>query len=47
MNAIEAQDLLRSGWALDLVGVGLWMVCLYTIVLWALGIPLDIPAWAL
>jgi sodium-dependent dicarboxylate transporter 2/3/5 len=44
---IDAKDLLKSGWALDLIGVALWMVCLYTIVLWALGIPLDIPAWAL
>ncbi|MFA7197942.1 MAG: DASS family sodium-coupled anion symporter [Methanoculleus sp.] len=44
---IDAKDLLRSGWALDLVGVGLWMICLYTVVLWALGIPFDIPAWAL
>ena len=44
---IEAKDLLRSGWALDLIGVALWMICLYTIVLWALGVPLEIPAWAL
>jgi len=44
---IEAKDLLRSGWALDIIGVALWMICLYTIVFWALGLPLDLPAWAL
>jgi sodium-dependent dicarboxylate transporter 2/3/5 len=44
---INAGDLLRSGWALDIIGVVLWIICLYTIVLWALGVPLDIPAWAL
>ncbi len=44
---IDAKDLLKSGWALDLIGVGFWMICLYTIVFWALGVPLDIPAWAL
>lgn len=44
---ISARDLLRSGWALDIIGVALWMICLYTIVLWALGVPLEIPAWAL
>ena len=44
---INARDLLRSGWALDIIGVVLWIICLYTIVLWALGVPLDIPAWAL
>ncbi|MDK2916513.1 MAG: solute carrier family 13 (sodium-dependent dicarboxylate transporter), er 2/3/5 [Euryarchaeota archaeon] len=43
---ISARDLLRSGWVLDLIGVGIWMVCLYTIVLWAIGVPLDLPAWA-
>ncbi len=44
---INAKDLLRSGWVLDIIGVVLWMICLYTIVLWALGLPLDLPAWAL
>ncbi len=44
---INAKDLLRSGWALDILGVVLWIICLYTIVLWALGVPLELPAWAL
>ncbi len=44
---IDAKDLLKSGWALDLIGVGLWTFFLFTVVLWAIGIPLDLPAWAL
>jgi sodium-dependent dicarboxylate transporter 2/3/5 len=44
---IEAKDLLRSGWALDIMGVALWTFFLFTVVIWALGIPLDLPAWAL
>lgn len=44
---IEAKDLLRSGWALDVIGVTLWTLFLFTVVMWALGIPLDLPAWAL
>ncbi len=44
---IEAKDLLRSGWALDIMGVALWTLFLFTVVIWALGIPLDLPAWAL
>ncbi len=42
---VTARDLLRSGWALDLIGVALWTLFLFTVVLWALGIPLDVPAW--
>jgi sodium-dependent dicarboxylate transporter 2/3/5 len=44
---ISAKDLLRSGWALDLIGVVLWTAFLFTVVLWATGVPLEIPAWAL
>ncbi|WP_292522504.1 SLC13 family permease [Methanoculleus sp.] len=44
---ISAKDLLRSGWALDIIGVVLWTVFLFTLVLWAIGVPLDLPAWAL
>ncbi len=44
---ITAEDLLRSGWALDIIGVALWTVFLLTVVLWALGITFDLPAWAL
>jgi sodium-dependent dicarboxylate transporter 2/3/5 len=44
---ITARDLLRSGWALDLVGVVLWTLSLFTVVLWATGVPLGLPGWAL
>ncbi|HQD25726.1 SLC13 family permease [Methanoculleus thermophilus] len=44
---ISARDLLRSGWALNMIGVVLWTVLLFTLVLWAIGVPLDLPAWAL
>jgi len=44
---ITAEDLLRSGWVLDLIGVALWTIFLFTIVLWALGITFELPAWAL
>jgi sodium-dependent dicarboxylate transporter 2/3/5 len=44
---IEAKDLLRSGWALNIIGVALWTLFLFTVVIWAVGIPLDLPAWAL
>ncbi|WOX57995.1 SLC13 family permease [Methanoculleus receptaculi] len=44
---IEAKELLRSGWALDIMGTALWTLFLFTVVIWALGIPLDLPAWAL
>ena len=44
---ITAEDLLRSGWVLDLIGVALWTFFLFTVVLWALGITFELPAWAL
>jgi solute carrier family 13 (sodium-dependent dicarboxylate transporter), member 2/3/5 len=44
---ITAEDLLRSGWVLDLIGVAIWTLFLFTVVLWALGISFDLPAWAL
>ena len=43
---VSARDLLRAGWALDIIGVILWTGFLFTLVLWALGIPLDLPVWA-
>jgi sodium-dependent dicarboxylate transporter 2/3/5 len=44
---VTARDLLGSGWALDLIGVALWVFFLFTVVLWALGISPDLPAWAI
>jgi len=44
---VTARDPLRSGWALDLIGVVLWVFFLFTVVLWALGISPTLPAWAI
>ena len=44
---ITAEDLIRSGWVLDLIGVALWTIFLFTVVLWALGITFELPAWAI
>lgn len=44
---ITTGDLLRSGWALNFIGVALWTIFLFTVTPWALGITFDIPAWAL
>ena len=44
---ISAEDLLRSGWALNLIGIALWTLTLFTVVLWALGITPALPPWAL
>ena len=43
---INARDLLRSGWGLNLLGVAIWTFFLFTVVLWALGISIALPAWA-
>ena len=42
----RSKDLLRSGWALNIIGVALWTLFLFTVVIWAV-ISLDLPAWAL
>ncbi|CVK34675.1 SLC13/DASS family transporter [Methanoculleus bourgensis] len=44
---VTSEDLIRSGWVLDLIGVALWTIFLFTVVLWALGITFELPAWAL
>ena len=44
---VTARDLLGSGWGLNLIGVALWVFFLFTVVLWALGISPDLPAWAI
>lgn len=44
---VAAEDLLRSGWMLTIIGVLLWTIFLFTIVLWALGTTFALPAWAL
>ncbi|MDK2974139.1 MAG: solute carrier family 13 (sodium-dependent dicarboxylate transporter), er 2/3/5 [Methanofollis sp.] len=43
---IDMKDLMRSGWVLDFIGVGLWTFFLFTIVMWALGFSPALPDWA-
>ncbi len=44
---LGSRDLLRSGWVLDIMGVAIWTIFLFTVVMWALGIAIELPAWAL
>lgn len=43
---IDMRTLIRSGWALNLMGVVFWTFFLFTVVMWALGFTPDIPSWA-
>ncbi len=44
---ITMQDMMRSGWVLNFIGIGILTVMMFTIITWALGIGPDIPIWAL
>ncbi|MDN7024909.1 DASS family sodium-coupled anion symporter [Methanoculleus sp. FWC-SCC1] len=44
---VGSDDLIRSGWVLDITGVAIWTIFLFTVAMWALGISVDLPAWAL
>jgi len=43
---IDIRTLVRSGWALNLMGVFFWTIFLFTVVMWAVGFTTDIPVWA-
>jgi len=43
---LNMRDLMRTGFILNLVGIILVTIFMYTIVLWALGISFDLPVWA-
>lgn len=43
---IDMRDLMRSGWVLNFIGVGLWTLFLFTVVMWALGFTPALPDWA-
>jgi len=43
---LSMQDMLRTGFVLNMIGVILVTLFMYTIVLWALGISVQLPAWA-
>ena len=43
---LTMRDLMRTGFSLNILGILLVTLFMYTIVLWALGISFDLPAWA-
>ena len=44
---VTMSDMIRSGWVLNLIGVFLITIFMFTIVLTVLGIDVFIPEWAL
>ncbi len=43
---VEMKDMINAGWALNLLGIMVFTILLFTIVLWAFGISIELPAWA-
>lgn len=43
---IDMKDLMRSGWVLNFIGVGIWTFFLFTAVMWILGFTPALPDWA-
>ena len=43
---ISMQDIMKTGFILNFIGVLLVTLFMYTVILWALGISFDLPAWA-
>ncbi|MDI6718669.1 MAG: DASS family sodium-coupled anion symporter [Methanomicrobiales archaeon] len=43
---ISMQQMLRTGWPLNFIGIGLWVAVLFTVTMWALGFTVELPAWA-
>lgn len=44
---ITMHDMMRTGWVLNFVGIGILTVMMFTIITWALGLGSGIPTWAL
>lgn len=44
---LSMRELMRTGFILNILGVLLVTVFMYTIILWALGISFELPAWAI
>ena len=44
---ISMQDMMRTGWVLNFIGIGILTVMMFTIITWVLGIGPEIPVWAL
>ena len=43
---VEMKDMVKAGWALNLLGVAVFTILLYTAVMWAFGVTTDLPEWA-
>ncbi|MCA1915225.1 DASS family sodium-coupled anion symporter [Methanospirillum hungatei] len=43
---LEMRDMMRTGFILNMIGVVLVTLFMYTVVLWALGITFELPSWA-
>ncbi|WFN34206.1 SLC13 family permease [Methanogenium sp. S4BF] len=44
---ISMQDMMRTGWVLNFIGIGILTFMMFTVITWALGMTPEIPAWAL
>ncbi|HKL97766.1 MAG TPA: anion permease, partial [Methanocorpusculum sp.] len=44
---VEMKDMVTAGWFLNLISIVIFTIFVFTIVLWAFGITLDLPSWAL
>ncbi|MBP7034428.1 MAG: DASS family sodium-coupled anion symporter [Methanospirillum sp.] len=44
---LEMRDMMRTGFILNMIGVVLVTLFMYTVVLWALGITFELPSWAI
>jgi len=44
---VEMKDMVTAGWFLNLIGIVIFTIFAFTIVLWAFGITTDLPSWAL
>ncbi|MDV0441864.1 DASS family sodium-coupled anion symporter [Methanorbis furvi] len=44
---VEMKDMINAGWAMNLLGVAIFTILLFTLVLWAFGLTPGLPDWAL
>ncbi|RPJ52165.1 MAG: SLC13/DASS family transporter, partial [Methanobacteriota archaeon] len=44
---VTMKQMINAGWVLDLIGVFVWIVFLFTVVQWVLGFSTALPSWAL
>jgi sodium-dependent dicarboxylate transporter 2/3/5 len=43
---ISINDMIRSGWVINIIGVALLTIFMFTVIMWALGITSELPTWA-